>query len=131
MAKTDKKPAQADSDHRGDNAGGEPRDGNGRFAKTGGSGRPEVWLPDLTVRNAALGALGAGIAVAAVAAGTALFKGWSERSETAGLDDDPSANDPQAGSGAGDVIDEDKRQAFAPATMPAPSRVAAMGNGLD
>lgn len=130
MAKTDKKSAQADINTRGDNAADEPRDGNGRFAKASGF-RPDARLPDLTVRNAALGALGAGIAVAAVAAGTALFKGWNERS---GADDsagETSARSKRTGLGAGDVIDDDKRDAFAPATLPVPSRVEAMGNGLD
>ncbi len=131
MAKTDKKSAQADSDHRADNAADEARDSNGRFAKASGY-RPDVRLPDLTVRNAALGALGAGIAVAAVAAGTALFKGWSERSGTDNSDDaETSARSERTGMTAGDVIDDDKRDAFAPATLPVPSRVEAMGNGLD
>ena len=121
MAKTDKKSAQAD--HRGDNAAHEPRDGNGQFAKGSSLHLPEVGLPDLTARNAALGALGAGLAVAAVAAGSALFKSWNARNAAA---DGSDTSDLAPGA---DVIDDEKRDAFAPATMPAPSPQEAMGNG--
>jgi hypothetical protein len=123
MAKTNGKSGASgtDNDRRGDNAATEPRDGNGRFAKARSRKLADVKIPEVTARNAALGALGAGIAVAAAAAGAALFKSLSERA----------GNEPGTDSGAdsADVIDDDKRDAFAPATIPAPSRVEAMGSG--
>jgi hypothetical protein len=120
-----------DTDRRGDNAATEARDSDGKFTKTRTRKLADVDMPDITARNAALGALGAGLAVAAVAAGSALFKGWAARKDTETATDNGFEQPATAALTPADVIDDDKREAFAPATMPVPSRIEAMGNGDD
>lgn len=159
MAKTGTKSTRqrTDQDHRGDNAATEARDDTGRFVKSERTKEPSVKMPkvalpkvtmpkvkvpkvkvpELTTRNAALGALGAGVAVAVVAAGAALFRGRLDKpidsvDHAFAQDDDTAAvSSPAKIVTPADVIDDDKRAAFAPATKPVPSRVEAMGNGDD
>jgi len=151
MAKTSTKSGnhEKDNDRRGDNAATEARDAEGRFAKTKAKlptiklpkvkvpkvTAPKVKLPEMTPRNAVIGALGAGVVVAAVAAGAALIRGRTDKLEP---DADVASNEESTAFVSNtadkavtpsDVIDDDKREAFAPATKPVPSRIEAMGNG--
>ena len=148
--------AHKPTDQRGDNAATEPRDDEGRFAKARASlpkvklpavklpkvtlpkvKRPDMKLPELTARNAAIGALGAGAVVAAVAVGAALLR--DRKPDETVADDMASDAAPSQGAVKDEskmsipmtVIDDDKREAFAPALKPVPSRVEAMGNGDD
>jgi len=151
MAKTSTKSGNQEKENhrRSDNASTEARDAEGRFAKTKAKlptiklskvkvpkvTAPKVKLPEMTTRNAAIGALGAGVVVAAVAAGAALIRGRTDKREpdadVASSEEGTAFDSDTAGKAMtpSDVIDDDKREAFAPATKPVPSRIEAMGNG--
>ena len=125
-------------DKRGDHAKGEPRDDEGRFARVRNFELPD--MPDVSGRSLAIGAV---VLAAGVGLGAALFANWRKEAALPNepwsrdqldediFDDDDSVelSDARSADDAEPFIDDSKRDAFAPALKPVPSRVEAMGNG--
>ena len=126
------------SDKRGDHAKNEPRDDEGRFARVRNFELPD--MPDVSGRSLAIGAV---VLAAGVGLGAALFANWRKEAPLPSepwardqldediFDDDDSVelSDARSADDAEPFIDDSKRDAFAPALKPVPSRVEAMGNG--
>ena len=126
------------NDKRGDHAKGEPRDDEGRFARVRNFELPD--MPDVSGRSLAIGAV---VLAAGVGLGAALFANWRKEAALPNepwsrdqldediFDDDDSVelSDARSADDAEPFIDDSKRDAFAPALKPVPSRVEAMGNG--
>ena len=123
---------------RGDHAKNEPRDDEGRFARVRNFELPD--MPDVSGRSLAIGAV---VLAAGVGLGAALFANWRKEAALPNepwsrdqldediFDDDDSVelSDARSADDAEPFIDDSKRDAFAPALKPVPSRVEAMGNG--
>ena len=126
------------SDKCGENARTEPRDDEGRFARVRNFELPD--MPDVSGRSLAIGAV---VLAAGVGLGAALFASWRKEAPLPNepwsrdhhdediFDDDDSVelSDARSADDAEPFIDDSKRDAFAPALKPVPSRVEAMGNG--
>ena len=126
------------SDKRGDHAKNEPRDDEGRFARVRNFEFPD--MPDISGRSLAIGAV---VLAAGVGLGAALFANWRKEAPLPSepwsrdqldediFDDDDSVelSDARSADDVEPFIADDKRDAFAPALKPVPSRVEAMGNG--
>lgn len=140
-SKSDRREAQSAASHdkRGDNAKNEPRDDEGRFKRVRNFEMPD--MPDVSGRSLAIGAV---VLAAGVGLGAALFSSWRKDASLPNepwskdqldediFDDDDSIELSDAPVGdAEPFIADDKRDAFAPALKPVPSRVEAMGNGDD
>ena len=141
-SKADRRGESSDGsrDKRGNNAKTEPRDDEGRFARVRNFELPDMpAMPDVSGRSIAIGAV---VLAAGVGLGAALFANWrkdaalpsepwsrDQRDEDIFDDDDSIELSDARGADAEPFIDDDKRDAFAPALKPVPSRVEAMGNG--
>ena len=140
MARHGKSDSGSKHDKRGNNAKNEPRDDQGRFASLRNFEMPNMpALPDVSGRSLAIGAV---VLAAGVGIGAALFAHWrrdaalpnepwakDQRDEDIFDDDDSIELSDARGANTDDFVPGNKRDAFAPALKPVPSRVEAMGNG--